>query len=115
LIYDNTQNIFKKLKYKYSKKDLVLIALPTPKQEELANLILKKNSDAKVICIGASIAIQSGVEKQVPNFLSDFEFLWRLRYETRRRIKRLLITFYYFFKSILITKKIKNIDVEIVK
>lgn len=115
LIYDNAQNIFKKLKYKYSTKDLVLITLPTPKQEELANLILKENSNAKVICIGASIAIQSGVEKKVPNFLTDFEFLWRLRYETRRRLMRLLISFYYFFKSVLITKKIQNTDVEILK
>jgi glycosyltransferase involved in cell wall biosynthesis len=115
LIYDNAENIFKKLKYKYSQKDLVLITLPTPKQEELANLILKKNSNVKAICIGASIAIQSGIEKQVPNYLSEFEFLWRLRYETRRRIKRLLISFYYFFKSVLITKKIQNIDIEIVK
>jgi glycosyltransferase involved in cell wall biosynthesis len=115
LIYDNALNIFKKLKYKYSQKDLVLITLPTPKQEELASLILKKNSNAKIICIGASIAIQSGVEKKVPNFMSDFEFLWRLRYETNRRIQRLLSSFYYFFKSILITKKIQNIDIEIVK
>jgi hypothetical protein len=115
LIYDNALNIFKKLKYKYSQKDLVLITLPTPKQEELASLILKKNSNAKIICIGASIAIQSGVEKQVPNFMSDFEFIWRLRYETTRRIKRLFISFYYFFKSLIITKKIQNIDIEIVK
>ena len=115
LIYDNAQNIYKKIKYKYSQKDLILITLPTPKQEELAYLILKKNINAKVICIGASIAIQSGVEKQVPNFISDFEFLWRLRYETRRRMHRLFISFYYFFKSILITKKIQNIDIEIVK
>ena len=115
LIYGNTQNIYKKLKYKYSQKDIILITLPTPKQEELADLILKKYSNAKIICIGASIAIQSGVEKKVPNFMSDFEFLWRLRYETRRRILRLFISFYYFFKSILITKKIQNIDIEIVK
>ena len=92
-----------------------MITLPTPKQEELASLILKKNNNAKVICIGASIAIQSGVEKQVPNFISDLEFLWRLRYETRRRVQRLFISFYYFFKSLLITKKIQNIDIEIVK
>ena len=115
LIYSSAEEIFKKMKYKYLKKDLILITLPTPKQEELANLILKKNNNAKIICIGASIAIQSGVEKQVPNFLSDFEFLWRLRYETNRRIKRLFISFYYFFKSILITKKIHNMDIKIVE
>jgi hypothetical protein len=115
LIYGNSEKIFAKLKYKYLKKDLVLITLPTPKQEEVASLILKKNNNAKVICIGASIAILSGIEKRVPNFISDFEFLWRLRYETKRRIKRLLISFYYFFKSALLTKKIYNIDIEIVK
>jgi hypothetical protein len=115
LIYNNAKNIFKKLKYKYLQKDLVMITLPTPKQEQLASFILKKNNNAKVICIGASIAIQSGVEKKVPNFMSDFEFLWRLRYETKRRTKRLLISFYYFFKSVLITKKIQNIDIQIVK
>ena len=91
-----------------------MITLPTPKQEELVNLILEKNSNAKVICIGASIAIQSGVEKQVPNFMVEFEFLWRLRYETIRRLQRLFISFFYFFKSLLITKKIHNIDIKIV-
>jgi hypothetical protein len=115
LIYDSAKKIFKKMKYRYLKKDLILITLPTPKQEELANLIARKNKNAKIICIGASIAIQSGVEKQVPNFLSDFEFLWRLRYETNRRIKRLFISFYYFFKSMLITKKIHNMDIKIVE
>ena len=61
-----------------------------------AQYLTKKNQNFKIICIGGSIAIASGEEKPVPTFINYFEFLWRLRYETLRRIARLFDTFRYF-------------------
>jgi UDP-N-acetyl-D-mannosaminuronic acid transferase (WecB/TagA/CpsF family) len=92
---------------------LIFITLPTPKQEEVANLIVANNTFAKIVCIGGSVAIASGVEKKVPDWLVNIEFLWRLRYETLRRTKRLIQSFYFFFKGNYLTSKIKNMDIEI--
>lgn len=79
------------------KNQLTFITLPTPKQEKLAYYLSKTNLNYKIICIGASIAIASGEEKQVPNWLKNYEFLWRLRREFFRRLKRLIETFIYYF------------------
>lgn len=46
----------------------------------------------------------SGDEKPVPNFLNKLEFLWRLRNEPIRRIKRLMISFFYFNLGYLFKK-----------
>ena len=82
--------------------DLILITLPTPKQEILANYILKKNKNSKIICIGGALSIASKDEKACPKFLEKFylEFLWRLQYQTKRRLIRLIHTLYLFLKSI---------------
>ena len=58
-----------------------------------------KNSKFKIICIGASVAIASGEEKQVPNILKNYEFLWRLRNDFFRRSKRIIETFIYYLKG----------------
>jgi glycosyltransferase involved in cell wall biosynthesis len=98
LPYGSIENICMGIgnKITLKKKDLVFITLPTPKQEQLAIFISKKNKYFKIICIGGSISIASGEEISVPRYISSFEFIWRLRYETFRRLKRLLITFFYF-------------------
>ena len=88
-----------KTKIKLTDKTLTLITLPTPKQEKLAYYLEKKNSNFKIICIGASIAIASGEEKEVPNFFRNYEFLWRLKNDFLRRSKRILETFYYYLKG----------------
>ena len=85
-----------KTKIKLSNKSLTLITLPTPKQEKLAYHLSEKNSKYKIICIGASIAIASGEEKEVPNILKNYEFLWRLRNDFFRRSKRIIETFFYY-------------------
>jgi len=105
-----TQNFRIDIKY----NQLVLITLPTPKQEQLAEYISNHNKYFKIICIGGSIAIASGQEKEVPQFLSNFEFLWRLQYESYRRIKRLLITFAYYIYGIIF-KKLENKNILIIK
>ena len=84
--------------------DLILITLPTPKQEILANYILKKNKNSKIICIGGGLAIAAKDEKPCPIFLDKFylEFLWRLQYHTKRRLIRLIETLYLALKSIFL-------------
>ena len=104
-----------KTKIKLSKKTLTFITLPTPKQEKLAFYLSEKYPEFKIICIGASVAIASGDEKQVPNFLRNYEFLWRLKNDFFRRSKRILETFYYYFKGKYIYKifhKIRFIKID---
>jgi len=83
--------------------DLVLITLPTPKQEIIANEIRQKNKLYKIICIGGGLAIASSEEAPCPKFLEEIylEFLWRLQYQTIRRSIRLIHTLYLFLKSTL--------------
>ena len=97
-----------KNKIKIPKNTLVLITLPTPKQEQIAYFLSNHNNEYKIICIGASLSIVSGEEKEVPKFLKSYEFLWRLRSDTIRRIIRLLETLYYYIKSNLILKTYKK-------
>ncbi len=99
-----TINEIIKSKIKLSDNTLTLITLPTPKQEKLAIHLSKKNSKYKIICIGASVAIASGEEKQVPNILKNYEFLWRLKNDFFRRSKRIIETFYYYLKGKYINK-----------
>jgi glycosyltransferase len=111
LAYGNSNEIFDALKYIPKKTDLIFITLPTPKQEVLAIQIAKKNKYFKIICIGGSIAIWAGLEKQVPEKYINFEFLWRLRYETIRRINRLIKTFSYVFSDFLTLRKISKLKI----
>jgi len=55
----------------------------------------------------------SGSEKIVPDIIENFEFLWRLRYETTRRTIRLLSTFYYYIKGRYFRNDIKNIRIDV--
>ena len=89
----------KKFKINLKDSEIIFITLPTPKQEELAYSLSKKNKNYKIICIGGSIAIASGEEKPVPKFLQNYEFLWRLRNDFFRRSFRLLESFYYYVKG----------------
>ena len=104
-----------KTKIKLSKKTLTLITLPTPKQEKLAFYLSEKNPEFKIICIGASVAIASGQEKEVPEILKNYEFIWRLKNDFFRRSKRILETFYYYLKGKYINKvfhKIRFIKID---
>jgi glycosyltransferase involved in cell wall biosynthesis len=114
LPFGDTKFIIKNLNITLKKDELILITLPTPKQEIVANYLAKKNRYFKIICIGGSVAIASGQERQVPNSLSYFEFLWRLRYDTTRRLNRLISTFYYFIKGFFFTKKLRNLKINLI-
>ena len=71
---------------------IIILTLPTPKQELLANLIIKDYPECNILCIGGSINMLSGYEKRAPNFFYKFnlEWLWRLRFDTKRRMLRLI-------------------------
>jgi glycosyltransferase involved in cell wall biosynthesis len=114
LPFGNISKIIKKLNYKIKDNELLLITLPTPKQEQLAEYLVTKNKFYKIICIGGSINIVSGLEKKVPKFLYHFEFIWRLRYETFRRLKRLLITFKNYTIGKFFKKKLDNLHVKFI-
>ena len=91
LPYLNIEKLIrKKIDINNSRETLILITLPTPKQEQFASFLSKKLKIFKIICIGASLSIAAGEEKPVPNFLKNFEFLWRLKTDPFRRIYRLL-------------------------
>jgi len=109
--YGNIKFILKNFKYKTSKNELIFTTLPTPKQEIIANYLAKKNKQFKIICIGGSIAIASGDEKEVPRLLYQFEFLWRLRYETLRRILRLFNSFYHYILGRFLNNKLNNLKI----
>jgi glycosyltransferase involved in cell wall biosynthesis len=96
--------VLKKKVTRLKPKTLTLITLPTPKQEQLAYHLAKENNHYKIICIGASLAIASGEEKKVPNFLTNYEFIWRLRTDTFRRLKRIIESLYYYVKGTIIKK-----------
>ena len=93
------------------KNDIIFLTLPTPKQEQIAIELAKKNNHYKIICIGASISIASGQEKTVPRYLENFEFLWRLRTEPVRRINRLFVSLYYFLKGKYFQKKLDYLNI----
>ena len=83
---------------------------------EIKNIFLHdKGNNLKIICIGGSINIISGLEQKVPRFLYHFEFIWRLRYETFRRLKRLLITFKSYTIGKFIERKLENLHTKFIR
>ena len=117
LKYDHVNIIYEEIKFlKFKQSDIIFLTLPTPKQEQLANLIGKNNDFYKVICIGGAIEMASGQEKKLPHILEKFslEFIWRLRNDTNRRLKRLIKSFCYYIVGELSNNfsklKIKIID-----
>jgi len=100
----NINIIIKNLSLKFNDKNLYIITIPTPKQEQLALHISKKMRNFKIICIGGGLSIASGAVKQSPKIITNLnlEWAWRLRTDTVRRISRLLSTFFvYIFKYLL--------------
>jgi len=82
--------------------DLCILSLPTPKQEILANYIRKTQTNFKIICIGGAINMLSGSEKPLPEIFNKIFFaeaIWRLQFDTIRRIKRLIISSLLYIKG----------------
>jgi len=98
LPFDTIENIYKSCPKNFTDKDLIICTLPTPKQEQLSQLIVQNSKYFKIICIGGAVAMASGEETPVPKILDklNLEFLWRLRTDTKRRIFRLFYSFYFY-------------------
>jgi len=89
------------------KDDIILITLPTPKQEIIANLLKEKINDIYIVCIGGGLSIASGRIPRCPKILDNLglEFLWRLQDDTYRRIKRISVSILYAAKYFLLSRK----------
>jgi N-acetylglucosaminyldiphosphoundecaprenol N-acetyl-beta-D-mannosaminyltransferase len=94
--------------------ELIFLTLPTPKQEQVAQYYHKTNENTKIVCIGGGLAIAAGDENVVPKFFDylGLEWLWRLRYETTRRLKRLILSATYMLKYLLFGRYLKKILVK---
>ena len=113
VVYGSIKKILKNLKFTVKKDSLIFITLPTPKQEQLAYSIAKNNKEFQIICIGASISLASLQEMPVPKYLENLEFIWRLKSDTYRRIKRLIESLFYFLYGKYFTSRLKNINLEL--
>lgn len=113
LPFGNIDQIIKSLP-KVNKNELVLVTMPTPKQEIIAAEIDKRNKNAKIICIGGGLGIAAHDEEPCPKFIEKIylESIWRLRYQTLRRLNRLIQSITITFVSLpcLFFKRIKLID-----
>ena len=71
--------------------DIIILGISSPKQEILANYIYKKYR-VSIFCLGGALNMFIGYEKRPPIIISKlgFEWIWRLRYDTTRRLIRLI-------------------------
>ena len=98
LPFGSFNEIIEYLPNKISKNELIILTLPTPKQEQVAIYLSKFHKNYKILCIGGAIGMCSGEETPVPYYLEQyFEGLWRLRFETKRRLTRLIKTLLFYF------------------
>ena len=109
-IFDSIKDI------NFKKSDLIILTIPTPKQEQVAEKIRYKNKYFKILCIGGAVNMASGEEKPVPDYIDKIglEFLWRLRTDPLRRLWRLLNSFYSYCVG-NINRTISTIQVNIIK
>lgn len=120
LPYKDVNNLFDNYcKIKFSSSDIIIITLPTPKQEQLAEKIRSFSQNYKILCVGGAVTMASGEETPIPALIENngLEFLWRLRTDSKRRLIRLILSFssfsygyislsYYKFKKKIIKELI---------
>lgn len=95
-----------KINFADVRDNIVVISLPSPLQEELSKMICPSNS---VFCIGGALSMLAN-EKYIPPKLFSFlgiEFIWRLRFDTKRRVHRLITSFSQFFLNVRVLSKYK--------
>ena len=111
----NIENIIKAVP-KIDKNSICILTLPTPKQEQVAQHIVLKNINYKILCIGGALNMLTGKEKPCPKFLENYglETIWRLRSDTLRRTSRLFKTIILFILHGIILRKIKTIKTNLV-
>ncbi len=117
LPYDTVENLYRNYcKFTFEKKDFIILTLPTPKQEQFAEFIRNDNKYYKIICVGGAVVMASGEERQMPEFfeITGTEFIWRLRTDTKRRLRRLLSSFAYYILG-EISFKFKRVKKEFIE
>lgn len=96
------------------KDEIILLTLPTPKQEQYARLLKKYNNKFHILCVGGALDMLSGEEVPVPRFLEYYlESLWRLKTDFKRRLYRLLNSLFTVLIDIILLRNYKNINVRI--
>lgn len=117
LPFENIQSLSKKIErnfHKLKKFDLLVIILPSPKQEILSQKILNMGYSGNTYCIGGALNMLTKEELACPNILRKYnlEFIWRLKNDTIRRFLRLIQTLFYSLISMnnypKFTKDLKN-------
>ena len=101
LPYGNIDNFIEHVP-NLKKNQLCILTLPTPKQEILANHISETQNNYKILCVGGAINMLTGEEPPVPENIEKIfvgEMIWRLQFETSRRIKRLIRSFNSYLKG----------------
>ena len=77
---------------------MIIIALPTPKQEIIAAYISNVHINYRIVCIGGALDFESQNQK-IPIFFSIYlESIWRLGFEPYRRLKRLILSIFIVLK-----------------
>ena len=98
--YTSIDEIYNYIPLNFKKSDLIILTLPTPKQEMVAQYISQNSKFFKILNIGGAINMLSGLEKPVPKIFENyFESLWRLQYDPYRRLKRLTKTLFQYLLS----------------
>ena len=72
--------------------DVVIITLPSPKQEFLAFQIAERAHGSKILCIGGAANMVGNKKLRAPKWISamNIEWIFRLKTDTRRRSWRLV-------------------------
>ena len=103
--YGDPDYIFEKINNKVKKirpNSLLLLGLPTPKQEIIAAKISNMTQNIKIICLGGAINYNSKDTKIPPKIFENyFESIWRLQNDTLRRSLRLFYSLVIFLKRFL--------------
>ena len=86
---------------------MIIIALPTPKQEIIAAYISNIHENYKIVCIGGALDFESKKLKIPILFSGYLESIWRLKYEPFRRLNRLLLSIFIVYKR-WICREYKN-------
>ena len=78
--------------------EVIFLTLPTPKQEVIANELANSNENYTIFCVGGALNMLAGDEPEPPGGIieNNFEFLWRLKFDTKRRIVRLFKSMFYY-------------------
>jgi hypothetical protein len=117
LPYADSFKLLEYVPFNITNEDLIILTLPTPKQEQLAILISFYRNNYKILCIGGALSMIVGDEKPVPEYLENVwgaEALWRLKRDTFRRTVRLFKTFYYYILGEILGR-FKNIKGNIIE